>query len=173
MKNLYFVLAVFGVALLGGEQQAQAVETTTITSTAMVEGTCSVSAPDMDFGSYAEAELKSTTTLTASCSAGTNYAVHLSEGVGAPAADAFAANGRRRMMNQAETSAPGLEYNLFFSANTSCSGSIWGNGTENSAVENRTGTGADQSIVVNGCIFANQTLRAGTYMDTIQVSLNL
>jgi spore coat protein U-like protein len=136
-----------------------ATSTTTFSVTAQVSTTCFITASNLNFGAYAGVQLDGTTTLAATCSNTTPYNIGLNAGT------ATAATVSTRKM-----AGPGgqlLAYSLFQdSAHTT----NWGNTAGTDTVAS-IGTGAVQDFTVFGRIPASQFVSAGSYSDTITVTL--
>jgi spore coat protein U-like protein len=139
------------------EQQGSA--TTTFNVTAGVPPFCTVTAANLVFGTYNEAQLDGTTTVSSTCTSGTPYNVGLDPG-GAPGAT----------VTSRAMSGPGgalLSYSLFRDAARTAN---WGN-TVGADTVPATGTGGVQTVTVFGRIPAGQFVGTGTYQDTITVTL--
>jgi spore coat protein U-like protein len=129
--------------------------------------TCTVSASGVNFGSYnpvAIADNDSSGTIRVQCSLvvalGGNYTIQLSKGTSTTYA-------QRTMANGAST----LLYNLY---TNNARNQIWGDGTGGSlSVTNSFSAllGVDQTTTVYGRIMAGQNAVAGTYSDTILVTV--
>jgi spore coat protein U-like protein len=118
---------------------------------------CSVSGVGIAFGSYDvfnSVDTDSTGSVTVSCHSGASYSIALSAGAGT-----FAS----RFMTGA---AGQLRYNLFTDAQRL---TVWGDGTSGSTTVSGTGTGG--SYTVYGRIPALQNAPAGSYSDTITVTV--
>jgi spore coat protein U-like protein len=150
-------------ALMAGlpfSQAAAATTTATFTVTADVSTTCFISANNLNFGTYdGQAAVSQTTTLAATCSTGTPFSIGLDAGT------ASGATVSTRKMTGPATSL--LSYGLFQDAAHSIN---WGN-TPGTDTESGTGTGAAQSFTVFGQLPASQFVSAGSYSDTITVTL--
>jgi spore coat protein U-like protein len=138
---------------------AAATSETTFAVTAQVSTTCFITANPLNFGAYSGVQLDGTTTVTATCSTGTPYTIGLTQGTGAGAT----VSNREMTGSGAET----LTYTLAQDAAHSIN---WGDtiGTDTKA---GTGTGAAQAFTVFGRIPAGQFVAAGSYSDTVTVTL--
>ena len=138
---------------------AAATTTATFTVTATVTTNCTLTANNLNFGTYAGAIVTGTTTLTATCSTGTPYTIGLNAGTSA------GASVTTRAMTGPGTDL--LHYGLFQDAAHSVN---WGD-TPGTDTEASTGTGAAQTFTVNGQIPASQFVQPGNYSDTITATL--
>jgi spore coat protein U-like protein len=139
------------------EQQSPAHTTFNVTTT--VPPTCTVSASNLNFGSYSQIQVNSTTAITSTCTATAPYNIGLGPGVSSGAT----------VTTRAMTGPSGglLHYSLFQDAARTIN---WGNtvGTDTVPV---TGTGVAQIFPVYGRIPASQFVPTGAYQDTITVTL--
>lgn len=123
--------------------------------------TCSVSTTSLVFGAYdvfRSTPLDSTATVSWSCNNGQPI-LWLGPGLGTPAQVAI-----RRMLNGTNA----LQYGLYLDAART---TVWGDGTGGSSVY--TAPGKNGSATIYGRVFARQlTVRAGTYADTVVVTIN-
>ena len=146
-----------------------ATTTTTFNVTATVTSSCTVTATNLAFGSYnvlSASPTNATSTITATCTKGTGFTIALDAGQNAGGASNFSA---RAMTNGAATPSL-LGYQLYTnSAHTT----VWGDGTNSSSTVSGTGTGpgAGVSNTVYGEIAANQNVPAGSYSDTVNVTV--
>ena len=126
---------------------------------ANVEKYCEVSATDLDFGTAGllNANVDSTGTLTVRCTNGTPYQVALSGGLaGATSPD------QRRMFNGTNS----VRYGIYRNSARTLG---WGDQPTNTV--SGTGTGNTQSYTTYGRVFPQTTPPAGTYTDTIIVTV--
>lgn len=133
--------------------------TGSFTVTARVPPLCSTTANNLNFGAYGGVQLDGTSTLSVTCTAGFPYNIGLNQGV-APGATVTT----RKMTG------PGgalLAYGLFQDPGRTTN---WGNTVGTDAVAS-TGTGVAQAFTVYGRIPASQFPAAGSYQDTITVTL--
>jgi spore coat protein U-like protein len=124
-------------------------------SRAMAE--CSINVTDMTFGEYDVFNSLATDitgTLSVSCDADTPFQIALGAGSGS-----FTA---RQMHNGPDV----LIYNLYTDPTRL---SIWGDGSPGTSLLSTSGTGANYTIY--GRIPARQNVRAGSYGDSITVTL--
>jgi spore coat protein U-like protein len=133
--------------------------TTQFTVTTVVVSSCTVAATALNFGAYTGTLINSTSTVTVNCTSGGTYDVGL---------DAGTATGAT-VTNRSMTGPGGalLGYNLFQDAALTLN---WGNtvGTDTLA---GTATGSAQLLTVYGQLPGNQTAQAGSYSDTITVTI--
>jgi len=119
---------------------------------------CTVSAAGVAFGSYdpfSGTSLDSTGNVAVTCSPAAPYTVALSPG--------YAAQTGREMRSDANA----LAYNLFTDATRS---SVWGDGTGLTSTVSGSGTAGGHPIY--GRIPARQNVAAGSYSDTIIVTIS-
>ena len=127
---------------------------------ATVVKACTVTATPMAFGDYLGAQISSTATISASCTAGAGYQVGLDAGT-TPGATV-----NHRSMTGPYSSQ--LSYNLYSDAGFSIN---WGN-TPGTDTVTGAGIGSAQALTVYGVIPAGQTsAAAGSYSDTVIVTL--
>lgn len=149
-------------ALLFGASSAHAgTDSDSMTVTATVIASCDITTNPMAFGNYnpvSGTPLDGATTLSVHCTNGTPYEIAMNAGSGAGATIPS-----RRMTYGSDT----LNYSIYRDSNRS---NLWGQ-TTGSNVLTGTGTGAAQSLNVYGRIPVNQTAPAGSYTDTVTVTL--
>jgi spore coat protein U-like protein len=144
------------LACLTGTPPAYAATTsTTFTVTATVATVCSVTATDLAFGAYANSAIAATSTVSVTCTSGGAYTVGLSDGAN------FSTT--RRMKNAGTDY---LGYELYKDALHS---NRWGN--SGGELVSGSGSGSAQDLTVYGNLPAGQGLIAGSYTDTIQVTV--
>lgn len=130
------------------------------TASASVARQCTVSTTDLDFGSkgpLTSAALASST-ITTQCTNTTAYQIGLDNGINA--------SGTTRRMRRS-SSGDYLSYELYSDAARSLR---WGN-TLNVDRVGATGNAAQQSFTVYGKVPAQTTPQAGTYTDTVKVTV--
>ena len=136
----------------------------TITSTSVpingsVTPTCSVSAGTLSFGTYAPGTATTGTgTVSVNCSNGAPYQVSLGSGQNA--------NGVTRRM--ASSGGGFLTYFLYSNPGRTTS---WGDGGSLGGLVSGTGSGTAQNLFVYGRIPAGQGVPAGTYSDSVVVTV--
>jgi spore coat protein U-like protein len=136
-----------------------ATTTTTFSVTATVTATCQVSASTLAFGSYSAAQADASTTISVSCTNLTAYVVSLDAGTGSGATTST-----RKMTGP---SGQTLNYALFQDSTRLVN---WGNVAGVDTVAG-VGNGSAQSISVYGRIAASQFSTAGSYSDTVTVTI--
>lgn len=147
-KLLATVLATLSTGALA------ATATSSMTVSADVVASCSITAGNLAFGNYTLAQIDATSTLTLTCTNGTSASVGLSAGNGTGATVS------NRLMSA--TGGATLAYGLYQdAARTTPFGNTGG------AALTSTGTGSAQSFTVFGRVPANQTSKVGSYTDTV------
>lgn len=119
---------------------------------------CTATVVNVAFGGYDVFETQATETtgsVGVTCDSSTSYSISLSAGLGT-----FAARVMTNGSNQ-------LSYNLFTDSQRL---TIWGDGTGGTATEGATGTGG--SYTIYGMIPALQNVPAGSYSDTVIVTVS-
>lgn len=133
------------------------------TVTANVISDCVITATDVDFGTRGVLAAASTATgtITARCTNGSPYTLSMNAGT-----SAGASVGNRRMQRSGGTEQ--VSYQLYQNAGYSIP---WGDGTAGTNVLSGTGTGTPQTYTVYGRVPAQLTPVAGTYVDTVTVTV--
>lgn len=150
--------AAVAVTLPGAALAAQT--TTTFQVTALVTSACSVNASNLDFGSYDPLSVVDdtiTTNINVACTLLTPYAIKLNGG------SVNSNISARKMANGADR----LDYQLYTSALMT---TIWGDAVTGSTVTG-TGLGVSTPHTVFGRIAALQNVSAGSYADTVTVTV--
>lgn len=154
-----WVPAVF-MALAGGAHAET--DTTTFEVTATVNDVCSISATNLNFGVYdpGAGDLDGTSTLTATCTENTSYNIGLDAGTNSASAVATT-----RAMDDGASSY--LDYELYRESGHT---TVWG---DEPGVDTLDGTavGGDETHTVYGQIPGGQYVPAGSYSDTITVTI--
>ena len=135
--------------------------TATIGVTAAVLSSCGVTALPLAFGTYSPSQSSNTTaqtTVAVTCTNGTPYNVGLDAGTGTGASVAS-----RKLTSGSNT----LTYSLYQDSGYS---TVWGNSIGSNTLTG-TGSGLIQTINVYGSVTALQAVPAGSYTDTVTVSL--
>jgi len=146
--GLVGVLGLLATPALGGTAS------NTLTVTATVAATCSVSASSLNFGTYTvSTNTDQSGNISVTCTTGTPYTVELDGGTNA-------SGSTRRMVNASSY----LTYELYTDSGR---GTVWNNTNTVAG----TGTGAAQSIPLYGRIPSSQNVPAGTYTDTVQITV--
>ena len=130
------------------------------TWTATVAANCNVSATNMNFGSVGllSSGVNSTSIVTVRCTNTSPFNVGLSQGSGTGATVAA------RIM---ESGANTVIYSLYSNSGRT---TVWGD-TIGTDTVSQTGTGNDQPLTVYGRVPAQSTPAAGTYNDTIVITV--
>jgi spore coat protein U-like protein len=129
---------------------------------ATVQSSCLISASAMAFGSYDPVNASptnATSSITVTCTTGTSFVVGLSAG---------SATGATVSARQMSNAAPRLNYSLFTDSSRT---SNWGNTPGVDALAPVTATGSPSVITVYGRIAAQQNIPAGSYSDTVTVTV--
>ncbi|MDF8332742.1 Csu type fimbrial protein [Novosphingobium cyanobacteriorum] len=155
-----FAALILAIAPTTG-QAATATDTMAVSAT--VQSACIVAASALSFGSYnptAGTNADATTTLSVTCTSGTSYTVGLSAGNGSGATVTS-----RKLTNGGNT----LNYALYQdSARTTNWGNTPGTDTPASAVAGSSAT----TLTVYGRIASGQNVPAGSYTDSVTVTVN-
>ncbi|MCA1324012.1 spore coat U domain-containing protein [Herbaspirillum sp. alder98] len=160
-KNNRIVAASIAAIVLAtsAPQSFAATATGSLTISANVVAACTVVGSAIAFGAYTQAVVNQTGGITVLCTNGTAYNVGLDAGTGAGATTAA-----RKMTGSGGGT---LNYALYRdSGRTNNWGSTIGTDTLTG-----TGSGLIQSLTVYGQVAAAQTPLAGTYSDTVTVTL--
>lgn len=131
------------------------------TVTAPVQNKCTVNANTLDFGTptgVLTSAVPATTTISVQCAAGTSYNVGLDGGLNS------GNNINARKMVRGTNS---VAYQLYRDSSRT---QVWGN-TVNTDTVQGTGNGSIQSLTVYGNVPVQTTPPAGTYQDTVVVSV--
>ena len=172
-KSTLGVAALLGLALAATATAGTSPQTTTFTVSTSVPSTCSInSAGNVSFPNYDVLSASSDTassTISVSCSKGTQITVALSKGAGT-----FATR------TMADASSNTLNYNLYTTSVTTAActgGSVWGDGSGTTVTQTPAASSSKStpiSLTVFGCIPAGQDATAGateSYSDTITVTV--
>lgn len=159
MKRLKLVVVGIGLA---ASVPAMATDiTTTFQAQILITNACTaLTAGDLNFGTQGvlSGNVDQTSTINVTCTTGAPYAVKLN--AGANAATAGDVNTRRMK----DTGTNYVAYNLY---SNSAGGTVW----ENTTGVSRTGTGASETITVYGRVPVQATPPAGSYADTVTVTV--
>ncbi len=154
--------AATAAVLVSAVAPAQAsTSTATIAVSASVLSSCGVTALPLAFGTYSPTQSTNstaTTTIAVTCTNGTPYNVGMNAGTGTGATVAT-----HKMTSGSNT----LNYTLYQDSGYS---TVWGT-TIGTNTETGTGTGLVQTITVYGSITALQSVPAGSYTDSVTVTL--
>ena len=136
--------------------------TSTFTVQLIINSTCTVSSPTtLDFGTAGilSANIDATTTISVTCTASTTYNIGLNAGTGTGATVAT-----RKMTSSGNT----VNYTLY---SDSARTTVWGNTIGTDTPTTTPGTGSAQSYTVYGRVPSQVSPAAGTYTDTITVTV--
>jgi spore coat protein U-like protein len=163
MRNLWKEVAVI-VGLSGITAVAHAATAqTTFNVTATVLASCSVSAGTLAFGNYTPTSGSPTDASSAvniTCTNGTHYTVALDGG-------STESNVAARAMS--DTNAHTLSYEIY---TDSTHATVWGDGTGSTITQSGTGSGTAQPLTAFGRVPASQFAAAGSYSDTVTVTVS-
>ena len=137
-----------------------ATATSTFSVTATVVPTCLVSASTVAFGTYSGPQIDATGSVSVTCTNLAAYTVELDAGTGASATTAA-----RKMTGPSSAT---LTYNLYADAARTV---VWGTLAALQAAAG-VGSGSAQSLTVYGRVVGSQVPTAGSYSDTITVTVN-
>jgi spore coat protein U-like protein len=151
--------AVLIAALPASWATGQTQQTSNMQVTATVNDNCTVTTTNLAFGAYSGAQLDSTATITATCTNLTGYTIGLNAGL------AGATTTSRQMTGPA---AARLHFGLYQQAGRTTN---WDDIGGANPLSGQVGNGAAQNITVYGRIPGGQFVQAGSYSDTIQVTL--
>ena len=142
------------------KQSGVTLATAGVVASGAVSATCSVSNAALGFASYSfDTAADSLTNLDVNCTVGIGYTISLGAG-GNPSGSV------RRM---AGPNGNLLSYGLFSNSSRTLP---WGDGGLMGGRVSGTGTGASQMVPVYGRISAGQNVPAGTYADTVVVTVD-
>ncbi|MDR9450944.1 MAG: spore coat U domain-containing protein [Acidimicrobiia bacterium] len=152
-----------GVVFFGTAAHA-ATDTTTFQVTATVSDTCDITATDLAFGAYDPnaGDLDGTSTITATCTDGTSYDIGLDAGQ-----NAASATTTTRAMDDGAATPNYLDYELYSDSGRTA---VWGD-TVGTDTVNQTSAGGAEDHTVYGQIPGGQFVPAGSYSDTINVTI--
>lgn len=163
-----FKIAAITLSLIGLTPVTTSVQAATATTTlgvsATVVSTCTAASTPVAFGNYSLAAKDGTGAITVTCTSDVlayNVALGAGSGTGATITS-------RKLTLDASNS---LDYGLYSDSNRTLN---WGDTTLAGAVLSTFGTGAGttKTFTVYGQIPANQAVSAGTYTDTVAVTVN-
>ncbi len=156
-KILHGILAAAAVAVMAGTAQAASV-TSSFQTQITIQDDCEISSPtNMNFGTVGllKNNVDASSTFVVRCTENTNYTIALDNGQNA-------SGGNSRMANSAGTKF--VTYELYQDSGRS---TLWDDTNTVSA----TGTGTDQSYTVYGRVPPQPTPPAGTYTDTVTITV--
>lgn len=164
-------IALFGSALLLLNAAAYAGQATaSLSVTANIAANCILSTAPVAFGTYdpvnanagSGSDLAGTGTVTATCTNGSDGTITLGQGAH-PAAGSTDNVPLRQMQSGAEV----MGYYLYSDSGRT---TVWGNTAGTGVVHH--GTGAATDVSVYGRVPKGQVLAAGSYTDTVIVTIN-
>ncbi|MGZ8262479.1 MAG: Csu type fimbrial protein [Methylotenera sp.] len=162
MKIQSKLLAALLVLSAGTADAATATGNLSVTAT--VSGTCTLTTTSVAFGTYdpaAGADDTATGAVTVTCTSGTGYTVSLDAGANETTPNDITT--RRMKANTSDY----LPYQLY---QDSGHATAWGD-TAGAILTGQTGNGSAQAIDVYGVIVKNQYVAAGSYVDTVVVTV--
>lgn len=127
--------------------------------TATVNDNCTVSTTELAFGPYAGDERDAAATITATCTNLTGYAIGLNAGLH---------GGSTTTRQMAGPGSDLLNYGIFQDESRSTN---WDDIGGANPLSGQVGSGAPQPITAFGRIPAGQFVQAGSYSDTVTVTL--
>ncbi|MGJ0492552.1 Csu type fimbrial protein [Methylobacter sp.] len=156
-------IAVIASLLLGGQAVQAATDDTTFQVTATVTESCNVTATDLAFGNYdpSLANTDNISTITVTCTKGSDYDIGLNEGIASGATVTT-----RQMIDPVSTDL--LNYSLFSDSGRTTN---WGNTVSTDTVHVASALGTPEVHTVFGRIPTGQYVTAGSYSDTITVTV--
>jgi len=177
MKRLILALfiAVTGLALAGTAQAFTSTTTGSMSVSATVLASCTVSTTNLNFGSYdGSARKYANSTITVNCTNGTAYRIDIDAGL-----NTLSTSDARRVKTGTATASTSNTIQYLLSKTTTFTGSNeWGdNGTTYCSTcptvptgKSATGTGANQAHMVYGLLSTTGN-PAGAYSDTVVVTV--
>jgi spore coat protein U-like protein len=158
--NLRLIVGASALVVLAAWAHTALAQTADLNVTAQIVENCTLNGGTIDFGTYSSTGGTATEgegTFSYQCTSGTDIVLSLNQGIQPE-------GGRRAMANGGGGT---LLYELYTDAGRL---NVWGEGPEEGLVV--TGTAASQQTVqVFGSIDAGQEEPAGTYNDTVQITL--
>ncbi len=138
-------------------------QTGSITVSANVVGSCTVTGAAFPFGPYANSAIATSVTngVSATCTNGEAYTVTFNNGTGS------GANYTKRVMTGTVAGST-LVYELYKDSGHT---QILGDGTNSTYTLTGTGNGTAQTYTIYGTMAASQGLTAGTYSDTVTITI--
>ncbi|XSG83409.1 MAG: Csu type fimbrial protein [Methyloligella sp. ZOD6] len=155
-----WILAALAIALSAVPAlPATVTDTFQVSITIQADCTISTALSDINFGTEGvlDTDVAASSTLSCTCSSGTPYTIGLNEGTGTGATVAV-----RKMTNGGST----VDYSLYTDSGHT---TVWGNVSGEWVSAN--GTGLPQLFTIYGLVPTQTTPAAGTYTDTITVTV--
>ena len=131
-----------------------------------VETACTVTAPTLTFANYTGLEITGTADITSNCTNGGLVVITLDDGEYPDTGDEATNPNRQMWIGSGEGDADFISYNIYTDSNK---GTEWGTGADNDV--HVSGTGSNETTAVTAVIPAGETSKAGTYTDTVKVTL--
>jgi spore coat protein U-like protein len=158
-KSRVLCAAITAMAMASSSPVMATTATGSLVVTATVLASCTVVGSTIAFGNYSSAQLDQTGNVAVLCTNGTAYTIGLDAGSGTGATTSI-----RKMTGSLGGT---LNYALYRDSGRTTN---WGStvGTDTQA---GTGTGVLQNLTVYGRIISGQTPLAGSYTDTVLVTL--
>ena len=155
-KKTYSLIA---ASLLLSQAANAATATQNFNVTATVVNACTLSSiSDLAFGNYSFiAPSLGTTSVNVNCSLGSSYTLHINDGL-------YGSSASTRKMKHGT-----LTDTLSYTLSNSLAGATWGN-TVGTGVAG-TGLGVAVPTTIYGSVAANQTVTAGSYSDTLTMTV--
>ena len=159
--------ALLGVVVLSSRTGFGGGSATTMSVSATVSNNCTVNAGALSFGAYdpvsanATTPLNATSTVTLTCTNGAATTIRLNQGI-----NPLTGSTATVPLRQLAATTNRLRYYIYQDAART---TAWGDSTAGKAF---TGTGTAVAISVYGSIAAGQNVPAGSYGDTVTVTVN-
>lgn len=158
-----WIKIVVALLALGAHASFAATATGSLSVTATVEATCSVSTSTVAFGTIDSSTANTATgTVSVTCTNGTTYSIALGDG------GYYGADSTGRNMRSGTTTYDYLPYELY---QEDVHSTLWGDGTHGSVMSGLTGNGGAQPYTVYGLIPSGQYPKADTYGDAVVVTV--
>lgn len=161
MKTLMqkITCSLIAASLLLSQAANAATATQNFNVTATVVNACTLSSiSDLAFGNYSfSAPSLGTTSVNVTCSLGSSYTLHINDGL-------YGSSASTRKMKHGT-----LTDNLSYTLSNSLAGATWGD-TAGTGVTG-TGLGVAVPTTIYGSVAANQTVTAGSYSDTLTMTV--
>jgi spore coat protein U-like protein len=152
-SNLRLFVGASALALIAATSHTALAQTANLNVTATVDASCTLNGGSLPFGIYTGDEKDATGEFTYECTPGTNITLSLNQGV----------NGDRTMVADGGGSLP---YELYSDSNRT---SVWG--VDPAGVNPPLTSAEVETAQVFGRIEAGEQAPAGSYSDTVQITL--